>query len=411
MAVERRLTELVGPVGGKLHTGRSRNDQVATDLRLWLRDEIDAVVRRHRAQLIRRLLGARAARPRRRHAGLHAPAARAAGAARASLARLRRDAAPRPRAARATAAAHQRAAARRRRARGRRLRDRSRAASPPSSASPRSSRNSLDAVSDRDFVVEFLAAGAILAMHLSRLGEEIVLWSSQEFGFIELPDAFATGSSMMPQKKNPDVAELVRGKTGRVYGALVALLTMLKGLPLAYNRDLQEDKPPLFDAADTLARIARGARAHAAAARGPHRGPARRRRRPLARDRARGRPGRARHALPRGAPRRRTRRAWSLDRERTLESLSAAELRDVLSAPRRTGRAVRSRPRRRSRVAGSSAEPRARNVERRIADLERGWIPHPHAVRRRAGSRAPHGAAARAERLDAADLACAPRFS
>src|SRR5690606_29815743 len=114
------------------------------------------------------------------------------------------------------------------------------------------SENSLDAVSDRDFVVEVLAAGSILAMHLSRLGEEIVLWSSSEFGFLELPDAFATGSSMMPQKKNPDVAELVRGKTGRVYGALIALLTLLKGLPLSYNRDLQEDKPPLFDAVDTL---------------------------------------------------------------------------------------------------------------------------------------------------------------
>src|SRR5262249_19762982 len=116
----------------------------------------------------------------------------------------------------------------------------------------RPSANSLDAVGDRDVAVEFLAAAAITAVHLSRLGEELVLWSSQEFGFVELPDAFATRSSMMPQKKNPDVAELVRGRTGRVVGALVGLLTTLKGLPLAYNRDLQEDKAPLFDAAATL---------------------------------------------------------------------------------------------------------------------------------------------------------------
>jgi argininosuccinate lyase len=117
---------------------------------------------------------------------------------------------------------------------------------------PAVSANSMDAVADRDFIVEFLAAAAILAMHLSRLGNELVLWSTAEFGFIRMPDAFATGSSMMPQKRNPDVAELLRGKTGRIYGDLVAVLTVLKDLPLAYNRDLQEDKPPLFDAVDTL---------------------------------------------------------------------------------------------------------------------------------------------------------------
>jgi argininosuccinate lyase len=116
----------------------------------------------------------------------------------------------------------------------------------------RVSTNSLDAVGDRDFVAEFLAAGAILATHLSRLGHEIVLWSTTEFGFVTLPDAFSTGSTMMPQKRNPDVAELMRAKAGRIFGDLVALLTVLKDLPLAYNRDLQEDKPPLFDAADTL---------------------------------------------------------------------------------------------------------------------------------------------------------------
>jgi argininosuccinate lyase len=116
---------------------------------------------------------------------------------------------------------------------------------------PRVAANSMDAVSDRDGAVEFLACAAILMMHCSRLGEEIVLWSSAEFGFVSLPDALATGSSMMPQKKNPDVAELARGKSGRVYGALVGLLTVLKGLPLTYNRDLQEDKEGLFDAVDT----------------------------------------------------------------------------------------------------------------------------------------------------------------
>ncbi|GAH82110.1 unnamed protein product, partial [marine sediment metagenome] len=112
--------------------------------------------------------------------------------------------------------------------------------------------NSLDAVSDRDFILEFLSASAILMMHLSRLGEELVLWSSQEFNFIELDDSFCTGSSIMPQKKNPDAAELIRGKTGRVYGNLINLLTTMKSLPLAYNHDMQEDKEPLFDTVSTL---------------------------------------------------------------------------------------------------------------------------------------------------------------
>jgi argininosuccinate lyase len=116
----------------------------------------------------------------------------------------------------------------------------------------RISKNSIDAVSDRDFLLEFLAAASILFVHLSRLADELVLWSSQEFGFIELPEGYCTGSSMMPQKKNPDVPELIRGKTGRVFGHLHALLTIMKGLPLAYNRDLQEDKLPLFDTVDTV---------------------------------------------------------------------------------------------------------------------------------------------------------------
>ena len=115
-------------------------------------------------------------------------------------------------------------------------------------------KNSLDAVSDRDFIIEFLSAASIIIMHLSRMSEELIIWSSSEFGFIELPDAFCTGSSMMPQKKNPDVPELVRGKTGRIYGHLISLLVTMKGLPLAYNKDMQEDKEPLFDTVDTIKR-------------------------------------------------------------------------------------------------------------------------------------------------------------
>jgi argininosuccinate lyase len=250
MAIERRLTELVGPVGGKLHTGRSRNDQVALDLRLWLRAECDAID------------------------------AAAAGVQRAlaALARGHRDAVlpgyTHLQRAQPVLLAHHLLAYREMLARDRgRFRDcRRRADELPLGAGAlagagfpldralvarrlgfaRVSANSIDAVADRDVAAEFLAAAAIAAVHLSRLGEELVLWATEEFGFVELPDAFATGSSMMPQKKNPDVAELVRGKTGRVIGALVALLTTLKGLPLAYNRDLQEDKPALFDAADTL---------------------------------------------------------------------------------------------------------------------------------------------------------------
>ena len=251
MAVERRLTELIGPVGGKLHTGRSRNDQVALDLRLWLRAECDALDAKL-AGLQRALLAVA-----RRHRNAILP----------GYTHLQR--------AQPVLLAHHMLAYREMLARDRsRLRDcRARADELPLGAGAlagagfaldrryvarllgfaRVTTNSLDAVADRDAAAEFLAAAAIAAVHLSRLAEELVLWATDEFGFVELPDAFATGSSMMPQKKNPDVAELVRGKTGRVIGALVALLTTLKGLPLAYNRDLQEDKPPLFDAAATLA--------------------------------------------------------------------------------------------------------------------------------------------------------------
>jgi len=250
MAIERRLTELVGPIGGKLHTGRSRNDQVALDLRLWLRAECDRLAGAVRA-LERALVAAAAA-----HRTVILP----------GYTHLQR--------AQPVLLAHHLLAHREMlvRDRGRFLDCQARADELPLGAGAlagagfpldrariarelgfaRLSANSLDAVGDRDAAVEFLGACAITAVHLSRLGEELVLWASDEFGFVELPDAFATGSSMMPQKKNPDVAELVRGKTGRVIGALVALLTTLKGLPLAYNRDLQEDKAMLFDASRTV---------------------------------------------------------------------------------------------------------------------------------------------------------------
>src|SRR2546427_703114 len=250
MAIERRLVALLGPLGGKLHTGRSRNDQVALDLRLWLRAECDAV-----DAALRRLQQA-----------LVAAATRHRDVIMPGYTHLQR--------AQPILLAHHLLAYREMLARDRgRVRDcRARADELPLGAGAlagagfpidrrfvarqlgfrRVSANSVDAVADRDAAAEFLAAVAIAAVHLSRLAEEIVLWASEEFGFVELPDAFATGSSMMPQKKNPDVAELVRGKTGRTIGALVALLTVLKGLPLAYNRDLQEDKPALFDAAATL---------------------------------------------------------------------------------------------------------------------------------------------------------------
>jgi argininosuccinate lyase len=250
MAIERRLTEITGAVGGKLHTGRSRNDQVALDLRLWLRAEcaaVDAALRglqralitvaqRHEDVVLPGYTHLQRAQPvllAHHLLAYHEMLGR--DRTRFRDARARADELPLGAGALAGA--------------GFPL-DRARVARELGFA--RVSANSLDAVADRDAAAEFLAAAAIAAVHCSRLAEEIVLWSTEEFGFIDLPDAFATGSSMMPQKKNPDVAELVRGKTGRVIGALVTLLTMLKGLPLAYNRDLQEDKAPVFDAAATL---------------------------------------------------------------------------------------------------------------------------------------------------------------
>jgi argininosuccinate lyase len=251
MNIERRLTERIGPAGARLHTARSRNDQVATDLRLWLLRYLDALGPRLDA-----LQGA-----------LLDVAERDGDAILPGYTHLQR--------AQPILLAHHLLAYVEmfERDRGRFADCRERAAESPLGAAAlagtpfpidraataqalgflRPMANSLDAVADRDFAVEFAAAAALTMTHLSRLAEELVLWSSQEFGFVELGDAFATGSSIMPQKKNPDIPELVRGKTGRVFGDLVALLTLIKGLPLAYNKDLQEDKEALFDAADTLA--------------------------------------------------------------------------------------------------------------------------------------------------------------
>jgi argininosuccinate lyase len=250
MAVEARLIEKIGEVGRKLHTARSRNDQVALDVRLYLAGEVEGLLqdltelRRAGAGLARRHLGVllpgythlQRAQPvllahhllaydemwRRDQARLSE-----------SLARIRVS----PLGAAALAGT-------------------TFPIDPRFSAEqlgfPEVFRNSMDAVSDRDFLLEFLAHAGIIMVHLSRLAEELVLWSGSEFAFVELPDAYATGSSIMPQKKNPDVPELIRGKCGRVCGHLLGLLMTLKGLPLAYNRDLQEDKEPLFDTLDTV---------------------------------------------------------------------------------------------------------------------------------------------------------------
>ena len=239
------------PAGAKLHTGRSRNDQVATDLRLYAKREL----RRRRRAGARAAAGA--ARPgrgggRRLPARLHPPAAGPAGAAGPPPAGPRLGPGPRrrppprhpPPASTCRPSAPARWPARRCRSTPRAV-----AADLGFAAA---FDNSLDAVSDRDFVAEALFDLALLGVHLSRIGEEVVLWSTDEFGFLRLDDAYATGSSMLPQKKNPDIAELARGKTGRLIGHLTGLLATLKGLPLAYNRDLQEDKEPLFDAVDQV---------------------------------------------------------------------------------------------------------------------------------------------------------------
>ncbi|MHB1143014.1 MAG: argininosuccinate lyase [Sulfuricaulis sp.] len=250
MNIEARLIQRIGEVGKKLHTGRSRNDQAATDLRLYLRDGID-VVAHALGQLQQAILdqaGREAATP--MPGFTHLQVAQpitfghhmlawfemlARDAQRLQDCRKRVNVMPLGAAALAGTSFPI---------------DRAYTAKMLGFDAP--AENSLDAVSDRDFAIEFVSAAALIMTHLSRMSEELVLWSSSQFGFVELSDAYCTGSSIMPQKKNPDVPELVRGKTGRVNGHLVALLTLMKGQPLAYNKDNQEDKEPVFDTLDTV---------------------------------------------------------------------------------------------------------------------------------------------------------------
>jgi argininosuccinate lyase len=249
-AIERRVTALAGAAGAKLHTGRSRNDQVATDMRLWSRRELGEVARRVLG--LQRVLLERAqeAGPTYLPGYTHLQQAQPILLSHHLLAHgwsLARDVDRLVDCRRRLDVSPLGAGA---------LAGSSLALDPEFTAGELGFsapfENSLDAVSDRDFVAEALFALSLLAVHLSRLGEEVVLWSSEEFGFARLDDAYATGSSMLPQKKNPDIAELARGKAGRVIGDLTGLLATLKGLPLSYNRDLQEDKEPLFDAVEQV---------------------------------------------------------------------------------------------------------------------------------------------------------------
>jgi argininosuccinate lyase len=248
--IEARLTQLAGDAGKRLHTGRSRNDQVATDIRLWLRGEID-LIDALLAELQKALLGLAADNGETILPGFtHLQVAQPVSFAHHMLAYVEmfsRDA--------------QRLADVRKRVNQLPLGAAALAGTSyplDREAVARALRmegvcqNSLDAVSDRDFAIEFAAAAALAMVHISRLSEELVLWSSQNFGFIEIADRFTTGSSIMPQKKNPDVPELARGKSGRVVGHLMGLITLMKGQPLAYNKDNQEDKEPLFDTIDTV---------------------------------------------------------------------------------------------------------------------------------------------------------------
>ena len=254
--IEARLTQLVGDAGKRLHTGRSRNDQVATDVRLWLRDEIDGIgtllVELQRALVEMADKNAEVILPGFTHLQVAQPVSFghhllayvemfARDAERFADVRRRTNRLPLGSAALAGT---------------RYPLDRERVAKTlgmvDDDGKPSVCQNSLDAVSDRDFAIEFTAAASLAMIHVSRFSEELVLWMSQNFGFIDLADRFCTGSSIMPQKKNPDVPELARGKTGRVVGHLMGLLTLMKGQPLAYNKDNQEDKEPLFDTVDTL---------------------------------------------------------------------------------------------------------------------------------------------------------------
>ncbi|EGV17571.1 argininosuccinate lyase [Thiocapsa marina] len=250
MNVESALTELIGDAGKKLHTGRSRNDQVATDVRLWLREEIDrirtAIARLQSALVDLAEREAETIMPGFTHLQVAQPVTfghhmlawfEMLERDRGRLADCRRRMNVMPLGAAALAGTTYPI---------------DRAYTAELLGFDRPAENSLDAVSDRDFAIEFTAAAAILMMHLSRFSEELILWSSSQFGFVELSDSFCTGSSIMPQKKNPDVPELVRGKSGRIFGHLMGLLTLMKGQPLAYNKDNQEDKEPLFDTVDNL---------------------------------------------------------------------------------------------------------------------------------------------------------------
>jgi argininosuccinate lyase len=255
MNIERRLIEVAGPVGGKLHTGRSRNDQIALDERLYVREVLaglDAALAAVQSALLDQAERHRAAAmPGYTHLQRAQPVLLAHHLL-AYVAMLDRDrerfadcgrrvnVLPLGSAALAGAAF---------------AIDREALARDLEFAAP--SANSMDAVADRDYILEFLAAAAVLGMHCSRLAADLTLWATSEFGFVEFADAFATGSSIMPQKKNPDVAELIRGKAGRLYGNLMAVLTVMKGLPLTYNSDMQEDKEPFFDTVDTLEAVLR----------------------------------------------------------------------------------------------------------------------------------------------------------
>ncbi|MFQ5441414.1 MAG: argininosuccinate lyase [Thermodesulfobacteriota bacterium] len=255
MAVESRLIKKIGALGGKLHTGRSRNDQVALDIRLFLKEEINAVLGLL-VELKKTLVGLAeknidCVMPGYTHLQRAQPVLfshhllayyEMFGRDSARLNDCLKRVDVLPLGAGALAGSPYKL--------NRRLAARLLGFSAVTV-------NSMDSVSDRDFIIEFLSAAAIIAMHLSRLSEELIIWSSSEFGFVEIPDEFATGSSIMPQKKNPDIAELARGKTGRVYGSLMAMLTVMKALPLAYNKDMQEDKEPLFDTVDTVKNLLR----------------------------------------------------------------------------------------------------------------------------------------------------------
>lgn len=250
MNIEARLIEIIGDVGGKLHTARSRNDQVALDIRLYLRDEIQTILVKIEALIKALITIARENIDVIMPGYTHLQRAQPVLIAHHFLAyceMLKRD---RERLAECLVRVNVMPLGAGALAGTTFPIDRDYVAALLDF--PKVTENSMDAVSDRDFCIEFCSVSSILMMHLSRLSEEMILWSSQEFGFIEMSDAFTTGSSIMPQKKNPDVPELIRGKTGRVYGNLINLLTLMKGLPLAYNKDMQEDKFPLFDTVDTL---------------------------------------------------------------------------------------------------------------------------------------------------------------